>query len=158
MSQGDDRVPPADGVLNEVEIATPFTVAQAARNQRRFLMGPIPIADIALASRQPGAALAVFLAIRHRRDLTGEDWVTLPKALLEELGVDKDAKSRSLRHLAAAGLVEIRQDAGNAARARLIGCLIAASSCQGSSDRRALPNRRVSLRVPVGRIREAAVW
>lgn len=116
MWRRDERVrSPAD----EVEIPTRFTLAHSARKHGRFLKGPILLADVALASRQPGSALAVYLAIRHRRDLTGDEWVTIPKPLLEELGVDKDAKSRSLRHLAAAGLIEVRQRAGAAARVRL---------------------------------------
>lgn len=103
-----------------VEVPTVFTAQHAARKQRRFLKGPIPLDDIALASRQPGSALAVFLAIRHRLDLTGDEWATIPKTLLEQFGVDKDGKSRSLRHLAVAGLIEIRQRPGTAARVRLV--------------------------------------
>ncbi|MET3911912.1 DNA-binding MarR family transcriptional regulator [Bradyrhizobium sp. S3.3.6] len=82
----------------------------------RFLKGPIPMNELWVAARLPGQALAVYLAIRHQCDLTGKACVTLPGALLERFGVDKDAKSRALRSLSAAGLIRVDQQRGRSAR------------------------------------------
>lgn len=111
--------PTVDTVVAETEIPTRFSKAYAAHRRPRFLKGPIPLDEIAAAARLPGSALAVLLAIRHRRDLTGHDWVTLPTALLDQLGIGKDAKSRGLRHLSDAGLIEVEQRIGTTARVRL---------------------------------------
>ncbi len=74
------------------------------------------MSELWTASRLPGQALAVYLATRHQCDLTGKITVTLPKALLERFGVDKDAKSRALRSLCAAGLINVEQRRGRSAR------------------------------------------
>jgi hypothetical protein len=86
----------------------------------RFLKGPIMMRDIAVAARLPGQALVVMLAVRHRRDLTGQAEVTLPKALMIELGVSRDAKARALLQLENAGLITVARQKGRAARVRLI--------------------------------------
>jgi hypothetical protein len=75
---------------------------------------------IGAANRLSGQALALFLAIRHRMDLTGKPMVTLPRGLLDELGVSKDAKSRGLRLLGGAGILVVDRSKGRTARIGLI--------------------------------------
>ncbi len=70
--------------------------------------------EIAAATRLPGKALAVFLAARHRADLTRNREVKLPAALMRALGVTKDAKARALRQLETAGLVGVERRQGRA--------------------------------------------
>ena len=94
----------------EVETAALRQVRQ--RRAGRFLKGPIPMSDIAAAAKLPGKVLAVYLAVRHRADLTRSAAVTLPASLMHELGVDKDALARALRQLEAAGLVTVERKRG----------------------------------------------
>ena len=75
---------------------------------------------ISQASRLGGRALAVYLAIHHQTALTGHAVVTLPRGLLESLGVDKDAKARALRLLEAAAVITIDQAKGRTARISLV--------------------------------------
>jgi DNA-binding MarR family transcriptional regulator len=89
------------------------------RHAGRFLKGPIPLNDITVASRLPGRALAVFLAIHHRVALTRNPEVTLPKRLLAELGVTRDGKARALHALEAAGLARVERQHGRSPKIRL---------------------------------------
>lgn len=105
--------------VSEVEVETAALRAAKARHAGRFLKGPIPLSDIAKASRLPGRALAVLLAVHHRQALTRNPVVTLPKRLLDELGVTKDAKARALRALEVAGLVRVERKSGQSPKVRL---------------------------------------
>ena len=98
--------------IAEVEVETAALRRARARQAARFLKGPIPLNDVAVASRLPGQALAVFLAIHHRQALTRNPVVTLPKRLLAELGVTKDSKARALHALENAGLVNVERRHG----------------------------------------------
>jgi DNA-binding MarR family transcriptional regulator len=89
------------------------------RIQGRFLKGPIPLPDIAEAAKLPGQALGVYLAIHHRAALTRSDSVTLPKELLEQFGVSRDSKARSLRALEMASLIAVERGKGRTARITL---------------------------------------
>ncbi|WP_143198241.1 hypothetical protein [Bradyrhizobium sp. AS23.2] len=77
------------------------------------------MSDLWAAARLPGQALAAYLAIRHQCDLTRKATVTLPRALLEHFGIDKDAKARALKSLSAAGLIQVIQHRGKSARISL---------------------------------------
>ncbi len=94
------------------EVETEALRAHQRRQIGRFLKGPIPLDDIAAAARLPGAALAVFLAAHHRAALTRNVRVTLPRGLMEEFGISRDAKARALRHLASADLIQIEYRKG----------------------------------------------
>jgi hypothetical protein len=101
--------------IDEIEVTTP-----RARPLRRFVRGPIAWAGLCAAARLPGKALAVFVAVHHRAALTGEDTVTLPKSLLTELGVSRDAKARALHALEEASLIAIERVSGRTARIKLL--------------------------------------
>jgi hypothetical protein len=102
------------------EVQTDALRAHHRRCQGRFLKGPIPLHAIALAARLPGQALAVYLAIHHRSALTRSDSVTLPKALLDQFGVTRDAKARALYALEEASLATVERPSGRAARITLL--------------------------------------
>lgn len=106
--------------MREVEV-TPAFVRAGARQKRRepFLRGPIPIRDIAAASRLPGQSLALLLAIHHRCALTGQALVTIPRRLLADLGLSRDAKARALHALEGAGLVRVERVKGRGAGVEL---------------------------------------
>jgi hypothetical protein len=100
--------------IDEIEV-TPFR----PRPTRRFLKGPIPLQQIALAARLPGQALAVYLAVHHRVALTRSNSITLPKGLLDQLGISRDSKARSLHLLEAAALIAVERCRGRTARITL---------------------------------------
>jgi hypothetical protein len=104
----------------EIEVETPALRRATARRRGRFLKGPIPMWRIAEASRMPGRALALLLAIHHQSDLTGRSTVTLPRGLLGDLGIGKDAKARALLDLERAGLVTVQRSKGRSARITLL--------------------------------------
>ena len=101
------------------EVLTDALRGYERRAQGRFLKGPIPLQDIALAARLPGQALPVYLAIHHRAALTRNNSVTLPKGLLEQFGISRDSKARSLRALERASLVTVERRKGRTARVTL---------------------------------------
>ena len=102
--------------ISETEIETNVGQRKAQRMQERFLKGPIPMRHIARAARLPGQALSVYLALQHQIALTRRQWVTVPKGLLTQLGVSRDAKARALQQLEAAVLVRVVRAKGKAAR------------------------------------------
>jgi hypothetical protein len=55
-----------DCEIREVEVETKALLAYKRRQNGRFLKGPTPMWQNALASQQPGQALPIFLAIHHR--------------------------------------------------------------------------------------------
>ena len=99
-------------IVGEVEIETPARTRRTAR----FLKGPIPLDRLARAARLPSKALAVYLAVHHRRDLGSRPLTTLPTALLSQFGVSRNGKARALRDLERAGLVQLDRRAGRATR------------------------------------------
>lgn len=105
--------------FQEVEVQTDATRDFVKRVNGRFLKGPIPMRDICTAAALPGRALALFLAIHHRVALTRDVTVTLPRGLLQQLGVNKDSKSRGLGALERAGLIRVARSRGTAARITL---------------------------------------
>jgi DNA-binding transcriptional ArsR family regulator len=105
--------------IKETEVVTNLVRQSKMRRGERFLKGPIPLPEIAAASRLPGKALAVLLAIHHQSDLTGKPSVTLPARPLAELGISRGAKSRGLQVLEKAGLVTVARSRGRAARIQL---------------------------------------
>ena len=85
-----------------------------------FLMGPILLRELAPIAQMPGKALAVWLLIRHRSDLSRGDWITLPQTLLEKWGIRKDAKAEALRRLEDAGLIRVERPKGYMLKVKLI--------------------------------------
>jgi DNA-binding MarR family transcriptional regulator len=106
-------------IIAEVEITTTASRDRALRMSGRFLKGPIAMPAISQASRLGGRALAVYLAIHHQTALTKKHTVTLPRALLNDLGVDKDAKARALKSLEATGLICTECHRGRSVRVSL---------------------------------------
>ena len=105
--------------IKETEVETDLVRQSKIRGGQRFLKGPIPLPDIAIAARLPGQALALFLAVHHQTALTGKPSVTLPARLLADLGISRGAKSRGLQALEKAGLVTVARSRGRAARIQL---------------------------------------
>ncbi len=105
--------------ITETEVETRFSKHKTTHINERFLKGPIPMREIGAAARLPGQALSVLLALHHQTALTKKQWVTLPKGLLTQLGVSRDAKARALKELHQAGLVELEKQKGRSSRVGL---------------------------------------
>lgn len=108
-----------DTNVREREVETSLTRGNSVRQQGRFLRGPIPMRHIAKAAKLPGQCLSVYLAVHHRTALTRQRWVTLPRGLMDQLGVSRDAKSRALRELQGASLIRLDSSKGRSARISL---------------------------------------
>jgi DNA-binding MarR family transcriptional regulator len=105
--------------IKEVEVETALVRRSKIKQGERFLKGPIPLKDIAAASRLPGQALAIFLAIHHQTALTGRPSVTLPVSLLAHLGISRSGKSRGLKALERSGLITVVRSKGRSAKVLL---------------------------------------
>ena len=92
--------------VSETEVETDWTKNQRRKILSRFLKGPIPLTTLQSAALMPGKTLALYLAIRHRADLTSTSTVSLPASYLNAWGIDKDAKRRAIASLEQAGLIE----------------------------------------------------
>ncbi len=101
------------------EVETNLVRQTKARRSDRFLKGPIPLKELAIAANLPGKALAILLTIHHRIDLTGNASITLPSGLLAEFGIRRDAKARGLKQLEQAGLIHVTRSSGRAVRIEL---------------------------------------
>lgn len=107
-------------IQTETEVVSSASVARTQRIEGRFLKGPIPMAAIVAASRLPGKALVVYLAIRHQADLSRKAEVVFPASLAAELKLTRDAKARALQHLEQAGLIGVSREKGCSARITLV--------------------------------------
>lgn len=86
-----------------------------------FLRGPVPWAWLAAAAALPGQALAVGLAVWHRRGCENSPTVKVSlRRLGQLLGVSEPVARRGLRALEAAGLVAADRRPGRAARVTLL--------------------------------------
>ncbi len=106
-----------------VEIETAVSREAIRRKQGRFIKGPMFLEQIkraTVASKQTWTALPLYLLVKHRSDMTGKQWVTLPQHLLEEWLISRSAKSRGLLALEQAGLVQVQRCQGRSARVMLV--------------------------------------
>lgn len=105
--------------IDEVEIETAVSRKTGMHRHGRFLKGPILMRELAIATRLSGQALALLLVVHHQTALAGKAMVTLPRGLLAQFGISKDAKARSLRRLEDVGLIRVVRSTGRAARVGL---------------------------------------
>src|SRR6516162_8703679 len=88
--------------------ATLETAADRLRvPQGRFLRGPVPWLWIVVAAALPGNALLIGLCLWRLAGAMKCKTVWLGNADLRALGIDRSSKSRALRALEGAGLIEV---------------------------------------------------
>lgn len=109
-----DTIPP------DRELETEWSIKNKVRKAERFLKGPIPIHILHQASRLPGKALPLYLAIRHRCDLQRSNQVTLPSQYLFAWGIDRHAKRRALKVLREVGLIATDIQTGRSTRVTIV--------------------------------------
>ena len=94
----------------------------------KFIAGPIDVSWVVQASRLGVKALLVGLALWHLKKLRPADTFIVSNLMLQEWGVQPDAKTRALRKLEKAGLIRI---AGRGKRSPLV-TLIVGNRSEGS--------------------------
>jgi hypothetical protein len=92
------------------------------RQGERFLRGPIPWDWIAAASRLPGKALHVAVALWHLAGIKDSARVQLSPSVLRDIGIQRHAGYRGLRRLESAGLVEVARHRGRSPTVTLREC------------------------------------
>ena len=103
----------ATGEVNDVDIDTLEPEAERpAITGGRFLKGPIPWSWIAAAAALPGQALLVGLCVWRLVGATKRDTFSFGNSDLKPLGIDRATKSRALRALEQAGLIELTHQPG----------------------------------------------
>jgi DNA-binding transcriptional ArsR family regulator len=86
----------------------------------KFIGGPIDVPWVVQASRLGVKALLVGLALWHLKKLRQADAFTVSNLMLQEWGVQPDAKSRALRALEKAGLIRVERCGKRSPRVTLI--------------------------------------
>jgi hypothetical protein len=82
---------------------------RASPIQGKFIAGPIDVAWVIQAKRLGATPLLVGLALWHLKRLRQADTFTVSNLMLQEWGVQPDAKSRALRALEKAGLIRVER-------------------------------------------------
>jgi hypothetical protein len=80
--------------------------------QGRFLKGPVPWLWIVVAAALPGNALLVGLCLWRLAGAMKCKTISLGNADLRPFGIDRASKSRALRALEGAGLIEVARERG----------------------------------------------
>src|SRR5215469_2832546 len=82
---------------------------RAPRVRGKFISGPVDVSWLCQASRLGVTALLVGLALWYIRGLRKTNTFQVSNIMLEEWGVQADAKRRSLRKLERAGLITVER-------------------------------------------------
>lgn len=77
--------------------------------QGKFIAGPVDVSWVVQASRLGVKALLVGLALWHLKKLRQTDTFVVSNLMMQEWGVQADAKSRALRALERAGLIRVER-------------------------------------------------
>lgn len=88
----------------------------------KFLQGPIPWDWIEEASKLPGKALHIGLAVWRLSKTLKKDTIKLGNTELIAMGVNRNAKARALQNLEGAGLVSVSQERGKLPVVKLLSC------------------------------------
>lgn len=86
----------------------------------KFIAGPLDVPWVVQASRLGVKALLVGLALWHLKRLRQAETFTVSNLMLQEWGVQPDAKGRALRALEKAGLISVERRGKRSPRVALI--------------------------------------
>jgi DNA-binding transcriptional ArsR family regulator len=108
----EDQVKRSQGATRRGRRASPI--------RGKFIAGPIDVSWVVQARRLGVNPLLVGLALWHLRGLRRADTFTVSNLMLQEWGVQPDAKSRALRALERAGLIRVERRGKRSPRVALI--------------------------------------
>ncbi len=106
-------------MIHEQKVETEFSRTRKEMRSKRFI-APIPLDWALRAARLPGKAFRVAVAIHHNHVLTRSNVVYLGNTILEQMGVNKDAKRRALVGLEKEGLILVHRETGKNPRVTII--------------------------------------
>jgi DNA-binding transcriptional ArsR family regulator len=86
----------------------------------KFIAGPVDVSWVCQASRLGVKALLVGLALWHLKGLRRENSFLVSNLMVQEWGVQPDAKRRALRALEKAGLITVERRGKRSPRVTLI--------------------------------------
>jgi DNA-binding transcriptional ArsR family regulator len=86
----------------------------------KFIAGPIDVSWVVQASRLGVKALLVGLALWHLKKLRQADTFIVSNLMVQDWGVQPDAKRRALRALEKAGLIRIERQGKRSPRVTLV--------------------------------------
>jgi DNA-binding transcriptional ArsR family regulator len=96
-----NRVTRSQGIVRHGRRTSPI--------QGRFIAGPIDVSWVVQASRLGVKALVVGLALWHIKGLRKADIFFVSNLMMQDWGVQPDAKGRALRALENAGLIKVER-------------------------------------------------
>jgi hypothetical protein len=96
-----------DNAISIRKLVLPNEERQVVNRNHRFLKGPIPFPYLLKASKLPGRALHVFIAIWFLHGVTKNKTFSLKNSLLREFGVQRHAGYRALKELEKAALISV---------------------------------------------------
>jgi DNA-binding transcriptional ArsR family regulator len=88
--------------------------------RNKFIAGPIDVSWVCQASRLGVKALLVGLALWHLKGLRRDDSFLVSNLMLQEWGIQPDAKRRALRKLEKAGLITVERQGKRSPRVTLV--------------------------------------
>jgi hypothetical protein len=116
--------------LDQLRVHMPLTGAQESlrrdqrpprhRSREKFLKGPIPLAWLEQAGRQPGKALHVGVALWFLCGVAGHRTVALSAKVLTSFGLDPRSSHRALASLERVHLVTVQRHRGRQPRVTLL--------------------------------------
>jgi DNA-binding transcriptional ArsR family regulator len=93
---------------------------QPAPIRDKFIAGPIDVSWVCQASRLGIKALLVGLALWHLKGLRRDKSFLVSNLMLQEWGIQPDAKRRALRKLEKAGLITVERRGKRSPRVTLV--------------------------------------
>jgi hypothetical protein len=87
----------------------------------KFIAGPIYVSWVCQASRLGVKSLLVGLALWHLKGLRRDNGFLVSNLMLQEWGIQPDAKRRALRALEKAGLITVERRGKRSPRVTLVG-------------------------------------
>ena len=100
---------------SKVELHTTKTMNIKRKHKKYslFIKGPIQLMWITEACKLTKSAIKVALAICFLKGIYGDNIFKLENTIIKRFGIDRQGKSRGLRELEQAGLVEVVQNKGS---------------------------------------------
>jgi DNA-binding transcriptional ArsR family regulator len=93
---------------------------RASTIRGKFIAGPVDVSWVCQASRLGVKALLVGLALWHLKGLRRDNSFIVSNLMLQEWGIEPDAKRRALRALETAGLISVERRGKRSPRVTLI--------------------------------------
>jgi len=105
----------------------------------KFIAGPVDVSWVCRAGRLGVKALLVGLALWHLRGLRRSNSFIVSNLMMQEWGVQPDAKSRALRKLEKARLITVKREGKRSPRVTLV---VGSASNSGKSSTRGYRRRK----------------